>query len=56
MEEVEWKIAFIGAMQANGRAAAKVAQEEADYQWMTAPNVESLDPVEWANKVARAYN
>lgn len=55
MDEQEWKAAFIAAMQAHGRAAARVAEEEADHQWMTAPNVESIDPEAWANKIAPAY-
>lgn len=56
MDEQEWKSAFIQAMQTHGRNAEKVAEEEADYQWMTAPNVESIDPVVWANRIAPAYS
>ncbi len=53
MDEHDWKDAFIRQMQLLG--AGKVAVEEANFQWATAPNVESIDPEQWANKVASAY-
>lgn len=53
MNEEDWKAAFIRRMQMLG--AEKVAVEEADFQWATAPNVEQIDPEQWADKVAPAY-
>lgn len=55
MTEGEWKEAFISAMEAHGGTASNMAEEEADHQWRNAPNVEEIDPVEWANKIAPAY-
>lgn len=53
MGEQEWKEAFKAEMHAAG--VGQKAEEEAEYQWMTAPNVEQIDPVKWARKVAPAY-
>ncbi|MCD5327892.1 hypothetical protein ACFFU8_09340 [Chromobacterium piscinae] len=55
MTEGEWKAAFITAMEAHGGSAFNMAEEEADYQWMNAPNVEEIDPIALANKIAPAY-
>ena len=53
MEEAEWKSAFGFAMRQLG--VGNKAEEEAEFQWATAPNVEQIDPEAWARKVARAY-
>ncbi len=53
MEEQEWKASFKAEMLAC--SVGDKADEEAEYQWLTAPNVEQIDPQAWARKVAPAY-
>lgn len=53
MNEHDWKEVFKAEMHAAG--VGHMAKEETEYQLMIATNVEQIDPVKWARKVAPAY-